>query len=298
MEVLEKPLAAGNVAEVARRVEYLKTAVDPHAWLARWNELGNADDPNWGLDVETDADGTVTARYDDYGRLILEDQQYSPALVDNSREVFDFLKDQGRYSVLAKNAQTAIDHVCYGDKKLFREIVAYVDGLAGKPKPKRVEPSEHRLSDCLTTWQEWKFAKVGKEHYRAYTAIFNRFIDLVGNHPLNRLTKDHLLKYEKHINDSRGERSAKWTKDQMVPLAAILKLAMKKTSWDFPPGLREWIEFEPGDAYKPSRENRQPMPVEVFKALLSKSGEWSKILPCRCCCPLLHSGCEQGISRF
>ncbi len=80
----------------------------------------------------------------------------------------------------------------------------------------------------------------------------------------------HFNHYEKQVKAQQGTRSNKWHNDQFVPVAAVLKFARRKLEGDFPDGLRDWIDFDKKrHTYSP--DNRQPIPVEVFKAILAEA---------------------------
>ena len=138
--------------------------------------------------------------------------------------------------------------------------------------------STEKLLDCLLHFETVK-RNEGRSarHCRTYAKTFKRFAECVGNKPISELTKQDFIAWEDHVRATKGERSNKWVNDQLTPVAAILKLAQRRMRDSlFPGGWQVWIEFRKA-AYRPGLQNREPMPVAIFKACLQQAHVWASI---------------------
>lgn len=163
-----------------------------------------------------------------------------------------------------------------GEIILQRNLSGKIIAPTGIQERQDDSPTKEKLSDCLAVWSEYqRLDAKTDDHIKDYSRIFNAFVAFVEQDlPINRLSKKLFVGYERHVKTIQGERSNKWYNDQFTPVAAILKFARRKLDCDFPDGLRDWIEFDK-KKHTSAKSNREPMPVEVFRDLLSKAEEWS-----------------------
>jgi len=90
--------------------------------------------------------------------------------------------------------------------------------------------SKERLSDCLTFWKDWKRRTVTEDHLKAYGKVFEAFIALVGNLPVNKIEKKHISTWEMYLAKKQGDRGARWFNEHLIPVGAILGLSQRKAN--------------------------------------------------------------------
>lgn len=298
LEGIEKPLKAGDVGEVKRRVAHFKKIIDRLGGLP----VAAVEVFTLGGHLVPSADGeAVNLAEGDYPERLQELIDYAEAhdssgyrilrptwrhcetcdapypLVDTTLEIFHTLAEQERLEEIGGYAAHAMDILAdHKDTERLRALydcVAELLGLKKRSKP----PSEEKLSDCLREWQK-RQPKKHTQHFNFYTHRFEDFIKHWGDIPISHLKKEHLTDYEAHISEAKADKTKKTRDDSIRPITAILSFVKRKTSYPFPDGLTDWTHSIDFGGYRPNPEkNLKRMPVEEFKKLLAKADEWANI---------------------
>ncbi len=167
------------------------------------------------------------------------------------------------------------------DRVLSTHFPAVAKELKVLAEHDRKNPSSKRLSHCLTEWTRIKGLgpnPPAAKHATEVRQAFDDFIRIVGNNPVNFLTKDDFIQWKEHVLKQQKAASLKatWFNKRMAHIRNVLRFLRKETSWPFPEPLGSWLEFTQ-QPYKPDRANRARLPVSIFKKLLSKADERASI---------------------
>lgn len=127
--------------------------------------------------------------------------------------------------------------------------------------------SRERLSDALAFWREWKAEQDRKPGYLSETERnFNRLIKVVGNKPLNQITKADFVQFERYLN--REAESNDWHTRSIKGLRAVFNLCIRKDTLPLPDGLAKWLAAIESRPVVPAATNRHALPPDVFTAML------------------------------
>ena len=111
---------------------------------------------------------------------------------------------------------------------------------------------------------------------------FDHFAKVLGNKPGSDLTADDFAKWRQWVTREQTKRkvTAKWHNDQHKYIKTIFNtVRTERPSWTFPDGLTEWQvlsrRIKSRTKYVPKSHNKQPIPVDVFHAVLKVAEQWA-----------------------
>lgn len=140
-----------------------------------------------------------------------------------------------------------------------------------------------RLSACIAEF-EIEQDQVGNDakHRKAYVKHFQAFVTFANDKHIRALTKQDFVKFVDHVISKTRDRSNKTIRDHLSPIRAVIECARVRMDDDvFPEGIDNWLRIIDREKrrrpYKPPRQNREPIPVDVFQTLLGKADEWAEL---------------------
>jgi len=170
------------------------------------------------------------------------------------------------------------------DLSMRKPVVEIREKHSQQPIPIQVEHSKERLSDCLSFYLNWETNDEPNSltpNLIATKRAFAKSIKCVGNLPVNQITNDDFLKWQKHINKTYKNATVRTIRNHHSIVHRILSFAKRKNrQWDFPVGLLERSTDWQDDCGTPYREkpiNKEPMPVAVFNRCLKQAEQWATI---------------------
>ncbi len=107
-------------------------------------------------------------------------------------------------------------------------------------------------------------------------------VDFTNDKHVRALAKKDLVKFVDHVIGKTRGRSNKTVRDHLSPIRAVIECARVRMDDDvFPEAIDNWLRIIDREKrrrpYKSPRRNREPIPVDTFKALLSKADEWAEL---------------------
>lgn len=164
--------------------------------------------------------------------------------------------------------------------------IAIISGPKHKPKPKpETKGSKQRLSDCFAEW--WKimlnFSDQPTTYMKDVKRAFHRFVVVVGNKQISKINADDFAAWRSWVTREKAKRgwSAKAHNDQHKYVKNVFStVKSERPSWPFPDGLLEWQHLPKAirrrNKYVSKKHNREPMPVDVFHAVLAQAERWTQ----------------------
>jgi integrase len=140
-----------------------------------------------------------------------------------------------------------------------------------------------RLSKCIDEFRiEQEQRGNRRRHTNAYVNRFQVFVDLTRDKSVSRLTKSDFVKYVDKVLAEKKGASNKTIHDHLRPIGAVMRAARARMDDRvFPDGLDNWLTVldraRIAKPYKPPRQNREPMPPDVFRNLLAQADQWAKV---------------------
>lgn len=136
-------------------------------------------------------------------------------------------------------------------------------------------PSKEKLSDCIRFWQEWKAEQGRRGSYVDETVrCFNELISVAGDKPVNQLTKDDFVRFERYLNrESRKHDGNDWHNRRIKSVRAVLNHVWRKTEYPLPDAWAKWfgdIERLPS---KPANRSKRGFPPALLRAVLAVCDE-------------------------
>jgi len=274
--------------EARRRIDHLASAGSESLERARLADFLQSPMFRQRVTIE-DAREELAARFNDFEDMeepseeLLErwrhascPAEWQPILIELGADT-SFLFDSTLYEGLKLRGREADPEWWRKNPDKHHEVLAAEWGMSPAEWLDRGASAE-KLLDCLPHFETEKRNKgTSTRHRRTCAKVFRRFVECVGNKSINRLAKQDFISWEDEVKQEKGKRSTKWVNDQLTPIAAIIKIAHRRMRDDlFPEGWRAWIEFGKA-AYRPGSQNREPMPVAIFKACLEQAHAWASI---------------------
>ncbi len=138
-----------------------------------------------------------------------------------------------------------------------------------------------RLAHVRDEYERLKTARSGTktDHLREVLNDFDRFVNLAKNPHIEELTYNHFRLWREWVtSESKTRKSNKWANDKHAHVRAVFRYTKRHTmDWPWPAETLEWASAFDRLAYAPEVKNTQPMPVEVFTALLANVEAWIAI---------------------
>lgn len=160
------------------------------------------------------------------------------------------------------------------ERKSYLQLVWPQEKRPGLP-----EPSRERLNDSFDAWKQWRAGDAAPQTIADTKRLWDRFVDAVGNLPVNQITHDDFVKWQQAVKKRCKGLSAKSADDHHKAVAKVLKFAKRKNrKWAFPDGLVEWLDdwkLDKRTPYVPKKSNSQPMPVDVYGRFLVVADQWA-----------------------
>ena len=203
----------------------------------------------------------------------LEDYQVTPNLIELAKET-----RPGKMSPSEADRFVAANPDSSTAKWLTRV------GFTAKPVQLEPKGSKEKLSHCISTWREIMLDESGKvtTYMKDVERTWKLFVKLTGNVSISLLTADHFATWRRWVIREQTKRKTgnKWHTDQHKYVKTVFTtVRSEKPSWDFPDGLREWqvipkrTRMKTG--YVPKKSNKQPLPTELFHAVLVVADTWT-----------------------
>lgn len=141
--------------------------------------------------------------------------------------------------------------------------------------------SAPRLSKVLDEWRRLKKAGRGGQetrHIREATRIFKQFIRVVGDKAVDTLSASHFAAWREWVLTAAVKRkSGKWANDRHAIVKQVFRFVRRhRSDWPWPDGLSDWFDAYDRKAYRPRAANKQPLPPEVFRQLLTVADKWAE----------------------
>ncbi len=153
--------------------------------------------------------------------------------------------------------------------------------------PRRPEPevSKERLTGCFDEWWSIMLEAADKPtvHMKDVKRVFDRFAVVIGNKPISTLSADDFAAWRTWV--TREQTRCKWSNkthnDHHKHIKTVFNtVKSERPSWPFPDGLAEWQtlpkRIRSRSKYVPKRHNKQPIPVDVFQAVLTVAQKWAE----------------------
>jgi integrase len=133
-----------------------------------------------------------------------------------------------------------------------------------------IQPSKQKLSDCARYWQEWKGEQGRRASYVAESVrCFNEFIKVVGDKPLNQLTKADFVQFERYLNRiAPGHNGNDWYNRRVKSLRTILNHIYRKTEYPLPDAWKKWFEDVEKLPTASVSKIKRGLPPDLLKAVL------------------------------
>lgn len=155
---------------------------------------------------------------------------------------------------------------------------------------RRVNPSVSsagsapKLSRVIDEWRRLKKTGRGDKdtrHVKEATRIFKQFIRVIGNNPIDGLNASQFAAWREWVLNAAVKRaSGKWSNDRHAIVKQVIRFVRRhRSDWPWPDGLSDWLDAYDRKAYLPSAANKQPLPPEVFRQLLTAAEKWAQTDP-------------------
>jgi integrase len=139
----------------------------------------------------------------------------------------------------------------------------------------------HRLRDALKLWRKMKEDEDVTEQQIARTEkIVNRLIECIGNRPVSELDAQDFANWRRWVTRFTRNLSGGVHNEHHARLKSFfIEVKRDKPSWNWPIGLREWLEDWKPQAHAVDGSHRKRIPVDAFKRLLAVCETWKSVAP-------------------
>ena len=140
-----------------------------------------------------------------------------------------------------------------------------------------------RLSACSDAFRTAQEQRANQpRHTRGYIRRFEECVKLLRDPFIADLEKADFVRFVDHVVAKMKGSSNKTINDHLRAVKAVIQSAQARFDDDaFPEGIDNWLRLFERECrkrpYKSPRHNRQPMPPDIFKALLAQADQWAEL---------------------
>ncbi len=141
-----------------------------------------------------------------------------------------------------------------------------------------------KLTDIIAKWEMHKVEQSGgrrTQYVQTVKRHWNQFVGQVKNIRLVELRPAHFRTFHSWLaREGAKYSSTQWKYDRATDVKAVVRYVRKKyPEWPWPTGIVEWADSYDIKPFKPRAANREPMPVDVFDALIEGCRAWARTDP-------------------